>query len=557
MKSDITKQGLERATHRSLYYSMGHRPEDLKKPLVGIINAHNESMPGHVHLNAISKAVREGVLMSGGMPIEFPTIGVCDGIAQGNFGMHYPLASRELIADTIETMMEAHSYDAMVLISNCDKITPGMLMGAVRVNVPAILVSGGPMATGCFKGGKLGYADLMKMQGKVATGEMTLDELQELELCALPGAGACNILGTANSMNFLTEGLGMCLPGSTTPAVTGQRIALARRTGQTVMELYRKNITPRQIVTREAVENAIALDLAIGGSSNTVLHLTALAYEADLDFDIRTFDRMAPRVPHLVKMTPAENGHYPEDVHRAGGIAAVMGRLRDLGLLRENLLTVTGNTVAENIKNAEVLDDTVIRTVDKAYSRQGGLKLLFGNLAPGGAVCKLAAVNLAMHVHQGPARVFDQEEPAVEAIYGGKIKPGDVVVVRYEGPKGGPGMREMLTPTVAIVGMGLGSAVGLITDGRFSGATSGAAIGHISPEAAEGGPLAFVEEGDIISFDIPNGRLSLEVPDEELARRQAAWKPRPNGMPRHSYLARYSRMVASAMEGAVFKVEAD
>ena len=366
MKSDITKQGLERATHRSLYYSMGHRPEDLKKPLIGIINSYNESMPGHVHLNAISKAVREGILMSGGMPIEFPTIGVCDGIAQGNFGMHYPLASRELIADTIETMMEGHSYDAMVLISNCDKITPGMLMGAVRVDVPAMLISGGPMATGCFKGGKLGYADLMATQGKVAKKEMSLDELQELELCALPGAGACNILGTANSMNFLTEGLGMCLPGSTIPAVTGQRIALAKRTGQMIMELYRKKITPRQIITREAIENAIALDLAIGGSSNTVLHLTALAYEADLDFDIRTFDRMAPKVPHLVKMTPAENGHYPEDVHRAGGIAAVMGRLKELGLLHTDIITVTGATVAENIASAEVIDDTVIRTVDNA-----------------------------------------------------------------------------------------------------------------------------------------------------------------------------------------------
>ena len=555
MKSDITKQGLERATHRSLYYSMGHRPEDLKKPLIGIINSYNESMPGHVHLNAISKAVREGILMSGGMPIEFPTIGVCDGIAQGNFGMHYPLASRELIADTIETMMEGHSYDAMVLISNCDKITPGMLMGAVRVDVPAMLISGGPMATGCFKGGKLGYADLMATQGKVAKKEMSLDELQELELCALPGAGACNILGTANSMNFLTEGLGMCLPGSTIPAVTGQRIALAKRTGQMIMELYRKKITPRQIITREAIENAIALDLAIGGSSNTVLHLTALAYEADLDFDIRTFDRMAPKVPHLVKMTPAENGHYPEDVHRAGGIAAVMGRLKELGLLHTDIITVTGATVAENIASAEVIDDTVIRTVDNAYSQRGGLKLLFGNLAPKGAVCKLAAVNPAMHVHKGPARVFDQEEPAVAAIYGGKIKSGDVVVVRYEGPKGGPGMREMLTPTVAIVGMGLGSEVGLITDGRFSGATSGAAIGHISPEAADGGPLALVEEGDIISFDIPNGVLTLEISDEEMARRKAAWKPRPSGMPRHSYLARYSKLVASAMEGAVFKVD--
>lgn len=557
MKSDITKKGLERATHRALYYSMGQRPEDLKKPLIGIVNSFNESMPGHVHLNAVTRAVRDGVLMAGGTPIEFPTIGICDGIAQGNFGMHFPLASRELIADTIETMMEAHSYDAMVLVTNCDKISPGMLMAAVRVNVPAIIVSGGPMATGCAKGKRIGYTDLMATQGKVAKNEMTDEELGELEACALPGAGACNLLGTANSMNFLTEALGMCLPGAAVPAVTGQRIALARQSGQMIMKLWEKNITPRQIVTRQALENAIALDMAIGGSSNTVLHLTALAYEADIDFDVRIFDEMAPKIPHLVKMKPADNGHYPEDVHQAGGIAAVLGRLHKLGLLNDDALTVTAKTMGENVKNAEVINPEVIRALDTAYSKSGGLKLVFGNLAPGGAVCKLAAVNPAMHRHKGPARVFDQEEPAVAAIYGGKIKPGDVVVVRYEGPKGGPGMREMLTPTVAIVGMGLGKEVGLITDGRFSGATSGAAIGHISPEAADGGPLALVEEGDIISFDIPAGVLNLEVGTEELERRRAAWKKPPSKMPKHSYLARYAKMVSSAMDGAVFKTDDD
>ncbi|MDL2259786.1 dihydroxy-acid dehydratase [Deltaproteobacteria bacterium OttesenSCG-928-K17] len=555
MKSDITKKGLERATHRALYYSMGHRPEDLRKPLIGIINSYNESMPGHVHLNAVSRAVREGVLMSGGTPIEFPTIGICDGIAQGNFGMHYPLASRELIADTIEAMMNGHSYDAMVMVTNCDKITPGMLMAAVRLDVPAIIVSGGPMVTGCVKGKKIGYADLMASQGKVAKKEMTDEGLAELEACALPGAGACNLLGTANSMNFLTEGLGMCLPGSAVPAVTGERIALAKRSGQMIMELFEKNITPRQIITRKSLENAIALDMAIGGSSNTVLHLTALAYEADIDFDVRVFDEMAPKIPHLVKMSPAENGHYPEDIHRAGGIAAVLERLRKLGLLHDDALTVTGRTMAENVSGVEAVDSEVIRPLENAYSKTGGLKLVFGNLAPKGAVCKLAAVNPAMHVHRGPARVFDQEEPAVAAIYGGKINPGDVVVVRYEGPKGGPGMREMLTPTVAIVGMGLGKEVGLITDGRFSGATSGAAIGHISPEAAEGGPLALVKEGDMISFDIPKGILTLEVSDEEMARRKAAWKRPVSKMPKHSYLARYARMVASAMDGAVFKTD--
>lgn len=557
MKSDITKKGLERATHRALYHSMGHSREDLDKPLVAIVNAYNESMPGHFHLNSITRAVRDGVLAAGGVPIEFPSIGICDGIAQGNFGMHFPLASRELIADGVETMMEAHSYDAMVLVTNCDKITPGMLMAAVRVNVPTIIVSGGPMATGCAKGQPIGYTDLMAMQGKVAKKEMTDGQLAELEACALPGAGACNLLGTANSMNFLTEALGMCLPGAAVPAVTGQRLALAKATGRQVMELYRRGITPRQIITQKALENAIALDMAIGGSSNTVLHLTALAYEADIDFDVRIFDKMAPRIPHLVKIRPAEGGHYPADVHNAGGIAAILNRLLKLGVLNEDALTVTGRSIAENVKGAEVIDPEVIRPIENAYSKTGGLKIMFGNLAPKGAVCKLAAVNPAMHKHRGPARVFDQEEPAVAAIYGGKINPGDVVVVRYEGPKGGPGMREMLTPTVAIVGMGLGREVGLITDGRFSGATSGAAIGHISPEAAEGGPLALVQEGDMISFDIPAGVLTLEIPEEEMAKRRAAWKKPPSRMPKHSYLARYSRMVASAMEGAVFKTVDD
>ena len=546
---------MERATHRALYYSMGHRPADLKKPLIGIINSFNETMPGHFHLNSITRAVRDGVLMSGGNPIEFPTIGVCDGIAQGNLGMHYALASRELIADTIETMMNGHSYDAMVMITNCDKITPGMLMAAVRINVPAIIISGGPMATGCFKGQKIGYAKLMASQGLVAKKEMTMDELGEMEACALPGNGACNLLGTANSMNFLTEALGMCLPGSAVPAASGQRLALARQTGQMIMSLYEKDITPRMIVTRQALENAIALDLAIGGSSNTILHLTALAHEAEIDFDVRIFDRMAEKIPHIVKMSPAENGHFPEDIHNAGGVAAILSRLSKAGLLHDEALTVTAVSMGENLCQVEVIDGNIIRTIENPYSETGGLKIMSGNLAPEGAVCKKAAVNPSMYQHRGPARVFDREELAVEAIYGGQIKPGDVVVVRYEGPKGGPGMREMLTPTVAIVGMGLGKVVGLITDGRFSGATSGAAIGHISPEAAEGGPIALVEEGDLISFDIPNGLITLEVTEEELARRRAAWKKPENRLPKRGYLYRYSQKVASAMAGAVFKID--
>ena len=554
MKSDSTKKGLARATHRALYYAMGHRPEDLRKPIIGIVNSFNESMPGHVHLNPVARAVRDGILMSGGTPVEFPTIGICDGIAMGHFGMHYPLASRELIADSIEAMMEGHAYDAMVLVTNCDKITPGMLMAAVRLDVPAIVISGGPMLTGCFKGKKTGFADLLASQGKVAKKELTDAGLGELEACAMPGAGACNLLGTANSMNYLTEALGLCLPGAAIPAASGARLALAKKTGQMIMELFRQGITPRQIITRDALENAIALDLAIGGSSNTVLHLTALAHEAGLDFDVRTFDEMAGRVPCLVKMSPAENGHYPEDIYRAGGMGAVLNRLSKLGLLHDQALTATTMTLGENVAECEVIDPEVIRPLEKAYSQTGGLKLMFGNLVPKGAVCKIAAVSPDMHAHRGPARVFDQEEPAVEAIYGGEIKPGDVVVIRYEGPKGGPGMREMLSPTAAIVGMGLGKKVGLITDGRFSGATSGAAIGHISPEAAEGGPLALVEEGDIIFFDIPEGILTLEISEEEMEKRRAVWKRPESSISERSYLARYSALVSSAMEGAVFKL---
>jgi len=553
MKSHATTKGLERATHRALYYSMGMLPEDLDKPLVGIVNTQNETMPGHIHLDDIAKAVREGVLASGGTPIEFSIIAVCDGIAQGNYGMHYPLASRELIADSIEVMMNAHSYDAMVLITNCDKITPGMLMAAVRLNIPTIMVSGGPMANGYVNGEVCCYNDLMAAQGDVAKGDMTLEELGEMEREALPGCGACNMLGTANSMNFLAEALGMVLPGSTTPAATGRRKALAKQTGIKIMELYKKDIKPKDIITKDAIENAITVDLAIGGSTNTVLHLTALAHEADIEFDINTFADMAKKVPHLVKMKPAAGGYPPADVHQAGGITAVMKQLCDNGLLHEECLTVTAAKVKENVAGAVVINEDIIRPMDNPYSETGGLQLLYGSLAPEGSVCKVAAVKKEMLKHRGPARIFDQEEPAVEAIYGGKIKPGDVVVVRYEGPTGGPGMREMLTPTAAIVGMGLDEEVALVTDGRFSGGTSGAAIGHVSPEAADGGPIALIEDGDIISIDIPAGEITLEVSEEELQRRKANWKkPEPN-VPKGSYLDRYAKQVMSAMSGAVFK----
>lgn len=554
MRSEITTKGIERATHRALYYSMGFLPEDLEKPIVAVVNTQNESMPGHVHLDTIAKAVKEGIIAAGGTPVEFPTIAICDGIAQGHFGMHYPLASRELIADSVECMMNAHQYDAMVMISNCDKITPGMLLAAVRLNVPAILISGGTMATGCIDGKKINYTDLMADQGDVVRGIITREELSRREQVALPGCGACNLLGTGNTMNYMTEALGMCLPGSDNLAATGQRLALAKRTGMKIMELLEKNILPRQIVTKEAIENAITLDMAIGGSTNTVLHLTALAHAAGIDFDINTFNELAEKVPHLVKIRPATNGCYPADFHYAGGVKAVMKELDDLGLIHGDCLTVTTATMKENIADGKIIDDTIIRDIDHAYSKTGGLEVLYGSLAPAGAVCKKAAVAPEMMHHQGPARVFNQEEEAVKAIYGGQINPGDIVVVRYEGPKGGPGMREMLTATAAIVGMGLSKEVGLVTDGRFSGATSGACVGHVSPEAAEGGPIALVEEGDIIEIDLNTRRVELHVPEEELQRRKAAWKrPEQDYLQKGSYLDRYSKLVTSAMEGAVFK----
>ncbi len=550
MRSHATTKGLERATHRALYYSMGMLPEELDRPLVGIVNPQNETMPGHMHLDIIARGVREGVLAAGGTPIEFGTIGLCDGIAQGNYGMHYPLASRELICDSIECMIQGHSYDAMVLVTECDKITPGVLMAAARLNIPAIVVSGGPMSTGWFCGQEVGYTDLIEAQGLVQRGEMTWEQLSEFERGALPGCGACNIMGTANTMNFLTEALGMCLPGSTVPAVTGQRVALAKQTGMKVLDLYRKGITPRDILTSDAFWNAFVVDMAIGGSTNTLLHLPAIAHEAGVEIDMEMVREIAARVPNLVRIKPSGQ-HFPADLDRAGGITALMKQLLDANLLR-NSLTVTGEMIAANVENAKVRDDTVIRPMDSPYSASGGLALLYGNLAPAGAVCKAAGVLPGMLRHTGPARVFDQEEDAVKAIYEGRINKGDVVVVRYEGPKGGPGMREMLSPTAAIVGMGLGDSVALVTDGRFSGATRGAAIGHVSPEAAAGGPLGLVSEGDRIEINIPEGTLTLAVDDAELEQRKASWSRPPSKAQPGSYLDRYSRLVTSAMTGAVF-----
>jgi dihydroxy-acid dehydratase len=532
---------------------MGILPEELDKPLVAIVNPQNETMPGHIHLDIIAKAVREGVLASGGTPIEFGTIGLCDGIAQGNYGMHYPLASRELICDSIECMVNGHSYDAMVLVTECDKITPGMLMAAARLNIPAIVVSGGPMSTGWCFGKEVGYTDLMEAQGLVQRGEMTWEQLAEFEQGALPGCGACNLMGTANTMNFLTEALGMCLPGSTAMAVSGKRVALAKRTGMQIMELYRRDIRPRDILTRDAFWNAFVVDMAIGGSTNTLLHLPAIANEAGIAIDMAMVTEIASHTPNITRVKPSGK-HYPADLEHAGGITALMNQLYGAGLLR-NHVTATGEMISANVENAKVLDSDVIRPMDNPYSRTGGLALLYGNLAPGGAACKAAGVAPEMLRHKGPARVFEQEEDAVKAIYGGEIRPGDIVVVRYEGPRGGPGMREMLAPTAAIIGMGLGDSVALITDGRFSGATRGAAIGHISPEAAAGGPIGLVREGDIIDIDIPGGGLTLEVDDHELAGRKKTWARPPSKAQPGSYLDRYARLVTSAMTGAVFSRE--
>lgn len=550
-KSDITTKGLERATHRALYYSMGLLDEDLEKPIIGVANAQNESMPGHRHLDTIARAVKEGIISAGGTPIEFPTIGICDGIAQGNYGMHYPLASRELIADSVECMMNAHSYDAMVLIPDCDKITPGMIIAAARLDVPTIICSGGVMATGSFKGEKAGYTDLMEASGLVQRGIMSHEDLNELEHCALPGCGACNLLGTANSMNFLTEALGFCLPGATALATSGRKLAIAKRTGIQIMDLYKKGITAKQIITPASVHNALVVDMAIGGSSNTMLHFAAICHEAEIPFSFDEVERIASITPHLVKLKPS-GPHYPQDFDDAGGVTALLARLKEYGLLQDNM-TVTGKTMFENIDGVQVRDNDVIRTKETAYSLTGGLKIIHGNIAPEGAVCKKAGVVPEMLKHTGPARVFDQEEPAVKAIYDGEIKPGDVVVIRYEGPKGGPGMREMLTPTSAIIGMGLGSSVALITDGRFSGATRGAAIGHVSPEAAEGGLIAFIKDGDSISIDIDGGTVTLNVPDEEIEKRKVGWTPHKPPVKPGSYLDRYSKQVTSAMAGAVFK----
>ena len=554
MKSDAVKKGLQQAPHRSLFNALGMTEEEMERPLVGIVCSYNEIVPGHMNLDKIANAVKMGVAMAGGTPIMFPAIAVCDGIAMGHEGMKYSLVTRDLIADSTECMAKAHQFDALVMIPNCDKNVPGLLMAAARVNVPTVFVSGGPMLAGHVGGHKTSLSSMFEAVGANAAGKMSLEELNEYECKACPTCGSCSGMYTANSMNCLTEALGMGLKGNgTIPAVYSERLKLAKHAGMAVMELYRKNIRPRDIMTKDAILNALTVDMALGCSTNSMLHLPAIAHEVGFDFDISFANEISEKTPNLCHLAPA-GPTYMEDLNEAGGVYAVMNELRELGLLHEDCITVTGNTIGENIKDCENKNPQVIRPLDNPYSKTGGLAVLKGNLAPDGSVVKRSAVVDEMMVHKGPARVFECEEDAIVAIKGGKIVPGDVVVIRYEGPKGGPGMREMLNPTSAIAGMGLGSSVALITDGRFSGASRGASIGHVSPEAAVGGPIALVEEGDIIKFNIPEMTLELDVSDEVLAERRKNWTPREPKVTT-GYLARYASMVTSGNRGAILAID--
>ena len=549
MRSDRAKRGLERAPHRSLFYATGLTPEELDRPLIGVVNAYNEIVPGHVHLDRIAEAVKSGVRMAGGTPLAFNTIGVCDGIAMGHPGMRFSLPSRELIADSVEAMAMGHAFDGLVFVPNCDKIVPGMLMAAARVNVPAVFVSGGPMMAGRYRGQDVDVKTMFEAVGEVRAGRMTREDLKALELLACPGCGSCAGLFTANTMNCLTEALGMGLPGNgTVPAVTAGRLRLAKRAGMQVMTLLEQNVRPRHIMTEAAFENAIAVDMAIGGSTNTVLHLPAVAHAAGVPLPLATFDAVSARTPYLVKLSPS-GPHHMQDLDEAGGIPAVMAELLGGGCLHGDVPTATGATVAQNLEGVS-RTGSVIRAVGESHSPSGGIAILWGNLAPEGAVVKAGAVSPKMMSHRGPARVFDSEEGAMEAILDGEVQGGDVVVIRYEGPRGGPGMREMLMPTSALAGMGLDEDVALLTDGRFSGATRGASVCHVSPEAASGGTIALIEEGDEIELDIPRKRLTLHVPEDELARRREAWAPRPAQIT-GGYLARYAALVSSASEGAI------
>ena len=553
MRSDAVKTGTQQAPHRSLFNALGMTKEEMERPLVGIVCSYNEIVPGHMNLDKIAQAVKLGVAMAGGTPVMFPAIAVCDGIAMGHIGMKYSLVTRDLIADSTEAMALAHQFDALVMIPNCDKNVPGLLMAAARINVPTVFVSGGPMLAGHLNGHKTSLSSMFEAVGAYAAGKLTEEGLTECENKTCPTCGSCSGMYTANSMNCLTEVLGMGLKGNgTIPAVYSERIRLAKHAGRQVMEMYRHNIRPRDIMTKEALLNALTVDMALGCSTNSMLHLPAIAHEIGWDFDISFANEISAKTPNICHLAPA-GPTYMEDLNEAGGVYAVMNELNKKGLLHTECMTVTGKTVGENIKDCVNLNPEVIRPIDNPYSTTGGLAVLRGNLAPDGSVVKRSAVVAEMMVHEGPARVFDCEEDAISAIKGGKIVEGDVVVIRYEGPKGGPGMREMLNPTSAIAGMGLGSSVALITDGRFSGASRGASIGHVSPEAAVGGPIALVEEGDIISINIPELKLELKVSDEELAARKAKWQPREPKVTT-GYLARYAAMVTSGNRGAILEV---
>ena len=553
MRSDAVKTGTQQAPHRSLFNALGMTKEEMERPLVGIVCSYNEIVPGHMNLDKIAQAVKLGVAMAGGTPVMFPAIAVCDGIAMGHIGMKYSLVTRDLIADSTEAMALAHQFDALVMIPNCDKNVPGLLMAAARINVPTVFVSGGPMLAGHLNGHKTSLSSMFEAVGAYAAGKLTEEGLTECENKTCPTCGSCSGMYTANSMNCLTEVLGMGLKGNgTIPAVYSERIRLAKHAGMQVMEMYRRNIRPRDIMTKEALLNALTVDMALGCSTNSMLHLPAIAHEIGWDFDISFANEISAKTPNICHLAPA-GPTYMEDLNEAGGVYAVMNELNKKGLLHTECMTVTGKTVGENIKDCVNLNPEVIRPIDNPYSTTGGLAVLRGNLAPDGSVVKRSAVVAERMVHEGPARVFDCEEDAIAAIKGGKIVEGDVVVIRYEGPKGGPGMREMLNPTSAIAGMGLGSSVALITDGRFSGASRGASIGHVSPEAAVGGPIALVEEGDIISINIPELKLELKVSDEELAARKAKWQPREPKVTT-GYLARYAAMVTSGNRGAILEV---
>jgi len=552
MRSDQMKKGVERAPHRSLFKALSYTDEELNRPIIGIANSASEVIPGHKHLGELAQAVKNGIYMSGGTPMEFSTIGVCDGIAMGHKGMKYSLPSRELIADSLEIMGTAYPIDGLVCICDCDKIVPGMMMAMLRLNIPAILVSGGPMLTGCVKKKPIDLITVFEGVGAKASKKISDSELKQLENEACPGAGSCSGMFTANSMNCLSEALGLSLPGNgTIPAVSAKRARLAKVSGTKIMELVTKDIKPRDIVTQKSFENAIAVEMALGSSTNTVLHLPAIANEAGIKLDLKLFNEISARTPNLCRISPAGD-HHMQDLDQAGGVMAVMTELNKKKLINTGLITASGLTVKENIHNAENLDPEVIKPIDSPYTEDGGLAILFGNLAPDGAVVKKAAVDESMLSHEGPARVFESEEDAMKAIMGGKIKKKDVVVIRYEGPKGGPGMREMLSPTSAIAGEGLDKDVALITDGRFSGGTRGAAIGHISPEAQEGGVIGLVKEGDKIKIDINNRSLQLMVGDEEIKRRQDKWEA-PKAKVTEGYLYRYSKQVTSASTGAIFK----